>query len=403
MKLTAQRSVHRIAVFLGFLLLPATLVMGQGGSDSQHFFYTETNLHIAQFYENGTAAQTVQDVTAAAGAPLAGNLGGGLASFALTGDAEHVYFISANQHVNELVCCWSHNDISAVAGSPYPPTTSPLTSYADSYGEHVVYLGTNQHVYLLFYSYSTSKWSLTDLTAITRGALAATNSKLTSFADPYGEYISYSGTNQHIYWMYLTFGGSPWGNQDITAAAGGALAVSGTGLTSFADGYGEHIFYIGTNEHTYELIVTSSWAEKDLTALTGASLAVSGSGLTSFSDPANSYYGPGGEHVFYVSSGSNGLQVNELLFNGTAWTYHANLPGNQPPAAGSLALASLPGYDHNSQTDYEEVAFITTETVNCYDSGLAILLFNPAYLWTFECEAGAFPAVQSSLTGFIDP
>src|ERR1700733_14607102 len=111
-------------------------------------------------------------------------------------------------------------------------STSPLTSYVDKYGEHIVYLGANQHVYLLFYSYSTSRWSLTDLTAITSGALAATNSRLTSFADQYGEYISYEGTNEHIYWMYLTFGGSPWHNQDITAAAGGALAASGTSLTS---------------------------------------------------------------------------------------------------------------------------------------------------------------------------
>src|ERR1700722_19531840 len=272
--------------------------------------------------------------------------------FALSGDAEHAYFIAANQHVNELVCCWSDNDISAVAGGPDPISTSPLTSYVDKYGEHIVYLGANQHVYLLFYSYSTSRWSLTDLTAITSGALAATNTALTSFADPYGEYISYSGTNQHIYWMCLTFGGSPWHNQDITAAAGGALAASGSALTSFADGYGEHIFYIGANQHTYELIVTSSWAEKDLTTLTGASPAVAGSGLTSFSDTANAYYGPGGEHLFYVSSGTNGLQVNELLFNGSAWTSRPNLPGNQPPAAGSLALASLPGYDHNSEVDF---------------------------------------------------
>ena len=270
-------------------------------------------------------------------------------------------------------------------------------------GYHIVYLGANQHVYLLFYSYSTSRWSLTDLTAITSGALAATNTALTSFADPYGEYISYSGTNQHIYWMYLTFGGSPWHNQDITAAAGGALAASGSALTSFADGYGEHIFYIGANQHTYELIVTSSWAEKDLTTLTGASPAVAGSGLTSFSDTANAYYGPGGEHLFYVSSGTNGLQVNELLFNGSAWTSRPNLPGNQPPAAGSLALASLPGYDHNSEVDFEEVGFITTETPACFNSGFAIAQFNPVNSWTFECEAGAFPAVQSSLTSFIDP
>jgi len=346
--------VVRATAFLGLCFLSATPGMAQGASGVAHYFFvgaTAGTQHVYQLYCSSCSGSvyTLQDVTAAASAPVPASLSSALTSYSLSSGAEHIYFIGSNQHVNELVCCWSDNDISAVAGGPDPVSTSPLTSYVDSYGEHVVYLGANQHVYLLFYSYSTSRWSLTDLTAITSGALAATNSRLTSFADQYGEYISYEGTNEHIYWMYLTFGGSPWHNQDITAAAGGALAASGTSLTSLADRIGEHIFYQATNGSIYTLVVTSSWASEDLTLASEPQPAL-GTALSSFADS-------NGIHVYFITTNA-AKQMYEYFYYYAENSWNGQILDAVPPGSGN-ALTSL-----STSGGYQNVAYISNWVEN---------------------------------------
>ena len=380
-------------------MLFSLLGMAQGGSSSQHYFYTGANEHIIQYHAGGTAGSTVEDVTAAAGAPLAASVSGGLTSYSLPGDAEHVYFIGSNLHVNELVCCWSVNDVSAAAGSPYPTSTGALTSFVDSAGEHVFYLGANQNVYQLWYSYGSSEWFLQDLTTSSGGPLAAAGSHLTSFADSFGEHIVYMGTNEHVYQIYYNSSHGNWVDQDLTATTSGVSAASGSALSSFADNSGEHVIYIGADLHIFQFYYPASgtgWIDQDLNGLASNNPgpAASGSGLTSFSDPSDYYYGPGGEHVFYVSSG---LQVSELLFTGSVWQGFPNLPGNMPVAQGSLALTSLPGYDNGTTPDFEQFAYIGP--VNY----LTIMQFTPGSFWFFPCsDCEGQPSPMSSLTSFLD-
>jgi len=324
----ALSTVISAAAFLSLCFLSPGQGMAQGASGLSHVFFigaTAGTQHVYQVY----GSTTLQDVTVAAGAPVPASLSTALTSYSLSDGAEHVYFISANQHVNELVCCWTNNDISAAVGGPYPTTTSPLTSYVDSYGEHIVYLAANQDVYLLFYSYSTSKWSLTDLTTTTGGALAATNSSLSSFADRYGEYISYEGTNQHIYWMYLNFG-HPWGNQDITAAAGGVQAASGTELTSYADRIGEWTVYQGTNNYIYFLSITSYWSSGVLT-LSDEPQPLARTNLTSWVDSS-------GGHVCFVST-ADSQELYEYFYNYADDAWNGVACGSS--VTGSVATPSL--------------------------------------------------------------
>jgi hypothetical protein len=253
--------------------------------------------------------------------------GSPLTSFA-DGAGEHVLYLDANQHVKQLY--WSHRwilqDLTTLSGdSSLVGSGSPLTSFADSMGEHVLYLDANQHVRQLYWSnkWTSGTWVKQDLTASSNSssALTSSSSSLTSFADDMGEHVLYLDANQHVrqlYWSNKWTSGN-WVNQDLTALSNSssALAASSSSLTSFADNMGEHVLYLDTSQRVQQLYwsnkwTSGNWVNQDLTALTNSSSAspVSGSPLTSFANGA-------GEHVLYLDQNR---QVRQLHWqNGSNW------------------------------------------------------------------------------------
>src|SRR5439155_7336137 len=117
-------------------------------------------------------------------------------------------------------------------------------------------------------------WQTQDLTTISGSVLAASHSGLFGFPNLPGpaQQVFYIGTNQHIYQYYTS--GSTWVVQDLTAATGNTLASSSSPLTGFSDsipgpGTDAHLFYIGANQHIYQLLFNSatwSWSNSDLSA-----------------------------------------------------------------------------------------------------------------------------------------
>jgi len=191
-----------------------------------------------------------------------------------------------------------------------PSAVAGPAAFSDATGAHAFYLGTNQHVYQLYFSSSTHTWTNSDLTAMTGNTLAASGSALAGFSDSFGEHAFYLGTNQHVYQLYFSFSTDTWANYDLTAMTGNTLAASGSALAGFSDSFGEHAFYLGTNQHVYQLYFSSStdtWANQDLTAVTGDTLAASGSKLAGFSDSS-------GEHAFYLGTNQ---QVFQLYWTST--------------------------------------------------------------------------------------
>ncbi|MGA9543719.1 MAG: hypothetical protein WBQ85_09125 [Candidatus Sulfotelmatobacter sp.] len=202
---------------------------------------------------------------------------------------------------------WSDQDLSAIAGGALAAPGSALTSAAASSAEDAYYLGANQHVNVLYFplSQTPTSWNSADLTALTGGALAATGSKLTSVAASSAEDVFYLGTNHHAYVLYLAQGSTSWSFADLTSLTGGALAASGSALTSVANSSGEEdLYYLGTNQHVdvLYLLQGGSWSFADLTALTGGALAASGSALASFADTT-------GEHAFYLGTNQHLYQL----------------------------------------------------------------------------------------------
>jgi len=305
------------------------------------FYYVGANQHVYEIGWNmGVGSYETADVTAEASSPLATS-GTALTAFSNEPQAgqvypdRHVYYISgtgSNLHIYELYRnpnsrVWTYEDLTAATGNKLAAAGSPLSSFTDSYGEAVFYLGQNGHVYQLNHA---SGWGDADLTAITGSALAVAGSPLTSFTDSYGEAVFYLGQNGHVYqlnWNHV----SGWGHADLTTLTGSAVAAAGSPLTSFTDSYGEAVFYFGQNSHVYQLNWNhiNGWGHADITAITGSALAATGSRLTSYGDSV-------GEAVFYSGPSNHLYQLNWNHVNGWGHADITALTGQTLANAGSV-------------------------------------------------------------------
>ena len=232
--------------------------------------------------------------------------GGALSSFA-DNMGEHVFYVGTDQHVHQLswnTQAWADQDLSRSTGGPLALAGSGISSFGDDLGEHVFYVGNDQRVHQLFWN--TTVWADQDLSA--GGPLVVAGSGISSFADNLGEHVFYVGTDQHVHQLYWNT--QFWDNQDLSGSTGGPLVAAESGISSFADNEGEHVFYAGTDQHVHQLFWnTAVWADQDLSHLTGGPLAVAARGISSFADNE-------GEHVFYMGNDTN---AHQLYWNSNKW------------------------------------------------------------------------------------
>jgi len=188
-------------------------------------------------------------------------------------------FYEANQQVYELVWPghWSVDVPTILARAPLATYGSALTSFVDESNinqpiRHVFYLGTNENVYEL---YDTTAWHSDDPTSLAGAPIAVAGSALTSFINTgigdTGMHVMYLGTNHHVYALRWV-SGRAWSYFDATAASHGVSAANGSALTSFQDlAGGVRLYFLGINSHVYELFWQSEAgaSETDLTLASG--------------------------------------------------------------------------------------------------------------------------------------
>jgi len=293
-----------------------------------HKYYNSPDGHVHHLL--GTAVN--EDVTLTTGAPL--NVG--LLTAFSDNQGEHVDYMGSVQtplggrfdgHIHELLWwngSWSHTDLftanpsgaCAIAGGGIASYsgTSEVVNYVSA-GGHVCQLagGYIRKVVCLAGGCRLSNipaFTPSDLTSLAGGTLANPGSSLTGFSDANGQHVFYVGTDQHVH--HLLWNGSAENNQDLTVY----FAWTGTGweqaalpltnsLTSFSNTYGEHVYYVGMDQHVYQINLTASDATTDLTALTGGALAnpwvegVCNPGTTLASIASDAW---GREDVFYTGA-----------------------------------------------------------------------------------------------------
>jgi len=283
----------------------------------QHVFYLGSNQHVYQFYFGG--GWLSEDVTASAGAPLAA-IGSALTGFEdVPDDQQHVFYLGANQHIYHMYFAWnppgwSLEDLTGFTGGALASPGSALVSFeaAADNQQHVFYFGSDQHVYQFYHAGS---WYPQDITASVTAPLAAVGSALTGFEDVPDDQqdVFYIGPNQHIYRLYFTWNPAGWNLQDLTGSTSAALAATGTALASFqGSNQQQHVFYVGIDRHLHQLYSSpggAEWTVDDITADCSGPAALAGP-IVSFEDPSN-----GDQHVLYVDTN---LNVEHVVWTSTA-------------------------------------------------------------------------------------
>lgn len=310
-----------------------------------------------------------------------------VASQAQTAGTYHYMYVDSGQHIEHLTRLGSTygtwQDITSINGGPATAlNSSQIAGFADSLGDHVFYIGANQHVYQLYYAFSSRAWlGAADLTATIGGPLAWQLGYLSAFSDSVGEHLIYVGCSPsqsscasqdyHVYQLFYSFGTRTWGNSDLATATGGVTAWPYTFLTSFADSLGEHIYFQGTNFHIYQLYYafsTRSWQPvDDLTATTDGVVPEQVSQLTSFADGT-------GEHVIWEDTSFN---LHQLFYSlsSRSWS-DQNLSSAAGLLPGSLCegspLASI------ASGSYEFIAYSTSTCNSPLGAGTGLIWYNGA-------------------------
>lgn len=347
-------------------------------SGISHLIYEDSNQHVRELMCCNTGWQN-QDLTMISGATAGAASGSALTGFA-DSSGNHVYDLAVSQHEFEFFgdgWSWLTQDLTGSSGtSVLPISGTKLTSFSLADGtEHSVYLGTNQHIYQLVFTPDTGyvNQDLTVMAAldVTDGQCAAENgtcyvngtqtvafgingtynvqtatgsiscndatfgdpavgsvkvcyrvnsftspasgTSLASLVDSNGQHIYFLGTDGHQYQLW--FDGLNWHTQDQTSFSGASVAVaSGSALTTFAmSDATEHAAYVGTNQHVYQIVYSptaGTWTNQDLTSLAGTTtLAAAGSALTSF--------GPSDGNLAHIQYLDANAHLNHLYYTGS--------------------------------------------------------------------------------------
>ena len=283
-------------------------------------------------------------------------------------DGAHVAYIGMDSHVHQLFCpssqncninsAWINQDLTADVGGPLAGLFSRIAGFSDSIGDHVFLVDQNQHIDQLLYTASSRIWVNSDL-----GVLNATG--ISGHADSSLEYLFYETNDQHVH-LKKSLNGVTWTDLDLTGAP---LAWQGSRITSFHDANGNHAFYMGANQHIYHLydapvielscsntifgrtciaVTVMKWFNQDLFVFGG----VTGEwpALTSFSDGQ-------GEHVSYVGAD---WDVHEYLHDSSGKWSDTNVTLEFPAGAPTYDLTGT-GLTNMSDGGTEYFFYVGTD------------------------------------------
>ena len=169
------------------------------------------------------------------------------------------------------------------------------------------------HIHHLWYN--NASWQDIDLmnstgnrgVAVSFGAIAAIHTTPNQQLHVY--YVD--GNSNHVHQLY--YNGTTWSDEDITWFGGG-ISANPFGLSAFAIGNFQYVFYVGSDSHVHMLNYNNSkWSDLDITTSAGGTLA-SANHLVAFATSPNNQF-----HVYYQDL--NSVDLYQLYFNGSHWTH----------------------------------------------------------------------------------
>ena len=252
-----------------------------------------------------------RDVTGDAGGQPA-MAGSALTSTLLDGNPR-VYHVGNDNHVYELAWSrdddhWYQRDVTGDAGGQPAMAGSALTSTLLDGNPRVYYVGNDNHVYELAWSRDDDHWYLRDVTG-EAGGLAVAGSALTSTLLDGNPRVYYVGRYNHVYELAWSRDDDHWYLRDVTEDAGGQPAnefAESAALTSTLLDGNPRVYHVGNDNHVYELAWSRDddhWYQRDVTGDAGGQPAMAGSALTSTLLDGNPrvYYVGSDNHVYELA------------------------------------------------------------------------------------------------------
>jgi hypothetical protein len=279
------------------------LASNMDGADNQvrvYHFEPSPSGDLEMFSSSGT--WTATDVTGADNLPAAA-VGSPIIAYEQTiyGAPEAFYLVATTNGGEQIEQLWGSSQSPTALTNAQPAAVgSGLAGYSDpiAVSDNVFFQGTDQHIHLITWSPGAA-WG--EDTRILNAPVAAFASAITGHMTPESEELFYIGTNQHIYelWRWSkNFDG--WHLTDVTAANGmKPIAAIGSPLAGFYDTKAgtDAVFYVGTNQHVYELLFTASlWESIDVTQKSDAPLVGAGTSLAAHLNTQ-----AGSEEVYFVN------------------------------------------------------------------------------------------------------
>lgn len=237
-----------------------------GNTEDVEYIGTDQRVH--QLWYNGTWHTT--DITAASGAVANADSSSGVNTLMNTiGNAMEVHYIGTDHHIYSLWYngAWHEVDHTLNDGAPLAQAGSPLTSALDTIAgtEDLEYVNTSQHVQQLWYN---GLWHPNDLTVASGAANLASNGGMHTLVNTIVNTmeVHYVGTDQHVYALWYN---GAWHSADLTITTGAPAASVASPLTSAVDTVGStiDIEFVGTDQHVHQLWYNGLWNTTDLTAM----------------------------------------------------------------------------------------------------------------------------------------
>jgi hypothetical protein len=212
-----------------------------------HVYYVTPGPHVIQTYNVGNGWQ-FEDLTAETGGPQP--QGRSLTGFSLA-NFQYVYYVAFGGDVHQLFynnAKWADEDLTALAKtvpSPEYPTGAVSAMLVPGTKKlRVYYIGTNNHLIQLA-STNNKTWTGSDLTKKTKGPLANPSNGITAFATtPNNQIHLFYVVGNHVNQLFLPTPATKWSNTDLTALTGGGLANYSAEMSGFSVANEQYVYYV---------------------------------------------------------------------------------------------------------------------------------------------------------------
>ena len=333
-----------------------SLIATTVGGDPR-IYYLAADGHIHELAWTGAGAERAwvhRDLTSDTGGSLAA--AGSALSTTVVNGAPRVYYLDDDQHVQELawvVDAWSHRDVTLAAGATPADAGSALGATTAANGDpRVYYVAGSHNIYEL--AWEGEQWVHWNLTIENLGwpaTVAGSPLSVTSAGlDPRVYYLAAGEDGLHVH--ELAWFDFAWHHNDVTVAAGGLPASAGSSLSSMtisANG-DPRVYYLAADQHVHELAwFSDAWHHSDVTDAAGGAGALSGTALattTARHDP----------RVYYLDENHH---IQELAWVGSSWASRdmtAGTLGATPARDGGLLTATTSAVDPQRAVLVEDVA-----------------------------------------------